>query len=81
MTNIKSWVIIYYLETIYMINKKSILLLFVSLIVICLTISAVSAAESNSTAVTDTQSIEIEKTVDIFLFLAYNISTKRGISS
>ena len=65
MTYIKPWVIINYLETIYMINKKSILLLFVSLIVICLTISAVSAAEGNSTDGANTQQTEIQKMVNV----------------
>lgn len=45
-------------------NKKNMLFLFVGLIVICLTVSAVSAAESNATGVVDTQTTEIQKTVE-----------------
>lgn len=50
-----------------MINKKRFLLFFVSLIVICLTVSVVSAAEDNSDALTDAQSIdttEVQKVVN-----------------
>lgn len=48
-----------------MINKKSFLVLFISLIVICLTVSAVSATEDNTDVVSDTQTTtEIEKVVD-----------------
>ena len=47
-----------------MINKKKMLFLFVGLIVICLTVSAVSAAESNASGVADTQTTEIQKTVE-----------------
>ena len=50
-----------------MINKKSMLLLFVSLIVLCLTVSAVSAADNDVSAASDAQTIdttEIQNTVD-----------------
>ena len=48
-----------------MINKKSFLLLFISLLVICLTVSVVSATDNNTDVVSDTQTTtEIEKVVD-----------------